>query len=442
LKKITISLLAAALSQAAIFLDFTGAVDPVYSWDLTSQTAAGVFFDVLQPISGPVRLEVQVASPVSRTINAILTGAINPYDPNLNVATGTFQSVASASPDSAPVSHSIALTVPSLAIGSHYLILYTAANDAVWQGFLPYTSTSDPVIGFTAFLVTDVQGAGFDPNNPPASTFFGVNGPAFGFRIATGEVDPPPPTSGVPESATGAVAAVFLVGLAALRNRRTLALALGILPSLPAAVIFEQWGPFANHSSNLDPNTAAAAAFHVNQPISSQVTIEGTFAAWPGLPVAQQIAAVLTRKIGPAASAADIVATTAFMTSATPHSGPTEPYILLFTLPGLAVGDYFVVTSTQGQALWQGFSQGNFTTTVGPEITPLNFAVAATTLGGYNAAEPYRSVFTNVQIDRGHGIRVTAADAGSGVPEPSALALTAAGATALLLHRKRRSHAA
>ena len=110
----------------------------------------------------------------------------------------------------------------------------------------------------------------------------------------------------------------------------------------------------------------------------------------------------------------------------------------MLTLPGLAAGDYFLVFSTQGQALWQGFSQGAFTTTTSPEITEVTFAVAATSLGGYNAAEPYRSVFTGLPSYRAHGIRITTADATSGVPEPSALALTAFGATALLLHRRRR----
>jgi len=143
--------------------------------------------------------------------------------------------------------------------------------------------------------VTDVNGVGFDPNDPPSSTFFGVNGPAFGFRIATGEIDPPPPPSAdVPEPASGALAALALAGLAAFRSRRTLALALGVLPTLPAAVIYEQWGPFAGHSSNLNPETAALGTFHLNQPIGAQVTIEGTFAAWPDVPVAQQISVVLT----------------------------------------------------------------------------------------------------------------------------------------------------
>lgn len=641
--------MAATLGQAASFLDFTGTVDPVYSWNLTSQTAAGVFFNVLQPIPGPVWLEVQIGSIVPQTINAILTSQINPYDPNLNFATGTFQSAAIADPHNAPVSPVIALTVPSLPAGPNYLLLYTASNDAVWQGFYPYSSTSDPAIGVTGFLVTSVEGTGFDPNNPPASTFFGVNGPAFGFRIVSGEVGPPPPagdvpeptaawialsgllslaawrfwkplgalaiapllsagivyepsgtllaepllldgtTAGyvkfqvmqpiagnvsvgvplvypsqnpnvyriataylmtnvgpsateadliasrtltpqpldnldcgplytaafsvpllapgtyyfvvyspgadvfwqsyapnytiaadprvtpggiglaafpytaidtlvpyrseflesnlltyglriadVPEPATGAFAAVILFGLAAFRNRRMLALAIGILPTLPAAVLYEQWDPMSQFGGNVKADAVSLASFRVNQAIASPLTIDAIFSAFSTPLAAQQVDLVLTKKIGPSAAAADIVATVSLMTTSDPILNTTPPYLTAFALPSLAAGDYFIVASSSGTALWRGFDNGIFTTTTSPEISPLGFGYATSASSGFNAAEPYRSVFTNSISSQALGIRITTTDATSGVPEPSALALTALGVTALLLRRKRR----
>lgn len=220
MKLFSITLAAASLCPAATYLNFTGTVDPVYSWNLTAQSAAGVYFDVLQPIAGPVRLEVQVASLTPQSVNAILTPQISPYNPNLNLMAGTFQSAAIADPSNTAITHVTALTVPSLAVGPHYLILYTASN-AVWQGFFPYSSSADPSIGFTGFLVTDVDGVGFNPNDPPSSTFFGVNGPAFGFRIVTGEVDPPPPPStGVPEPSALALTAFGATALLLHRRRR------------------------------------------------------------------------------------------------------------------------------------------------------------------------------------------------------------------------------
>ncbi|MBM3753828.1 MAG: hypothetical protein FJW38_07585 [Acidobacteria bacterium] len=112
MKLLSITLAAASLCPAATYLNFTGPVDPVYSWNLTAQSAAGVYFDVLQPIAGPVRLEVQVASLAPQAINAILTSQINPYDPSLNLMAGTFQSAAIADPNNTAVTPVTALTVP------------------------------------------------------------------------------------------------------------------------------------------------------------------------------------------------------------------------------------------------------------------------------------------------------------------------------------------
>lgn len=270
-------------AHAATILNFSGTPNPSSSFGLTAQSAAGFYFQALTPINGPVRFEVMVASATPQTINAILTTQFYPYDPSFNVASGTFQSVASATPDTVAVTPVVALTVPSLNVSPYYLILYTTAGDAVWQGFSPFTSTISPATQYAQFTVTSPQS--IIPNNPPASIFYGVNGPAFGVSVVTGAPTDPPLSGDVPEPATGLLAAAFLIGLAAFRNRRMLALALCALPTLPAAVLYEQWGPFG---ATVSPDFAVMASFRVNQSITSPITIDAIFSAGITASVPQQ----------------------------------------------------------------------------------------------------------------------------------------------------------
>ena len=416
-------------AHAATILNFTGTPNPSSSFGLTSQSAAGFYFQALTPINGPVRFEVMVASATPQTINAILTTQFYPYDPSFNVASGTFQSVASATPDTVAVTPVVALTVPSLNVSPYYLILYTAGGDAVWQGFSPFTSTISPATQYAQFTVTSPQS--IVPNNPPASIFYGVNGPAFGVRVVTGVAVDPPPSGDVPEPATAWIALGGLIALAARRSWKPLS-AIAIAPLLSAGIIYEPTGTLLAEPLLLDGTTAGYVKFQVTQPISGDISFDVPIVYPSQNPNVFRIAtAYLMTNVGPSATEADLIAAHTLTPQPLDNLDSGPLYTAAFSVPSLAQGTYyFVVYSPGADVYWQTYAP-NFTINTAANVAPGGLGLAAAQYTALDTLAPYRSEFIESNY-LAYGLRI------SDVPEPSTGVLAAAFLLGMAAFRNRR----